>query len=216
MAGRPLRPATDRRLGRPLPYQLANPTSAHPSTRGLATPAFPRRAYAVLANLSTGYSPSLGRFRSIAHPFAARQHVLLRLLPLDLHVLGTPPAFNLSQDQTLHLKIAIFNQRVSIGPSLDLLGPFLDFLVTRLMSPKESSTRVPTQITCKFLDSTTAAEGRRRGRNYRPEPNSVNFVSNIYLTHRAWTRRPSVREGAHYREGIRSVNAQSQFASDFA
>jgi hypothetical protein len=25
-------------------------------------------------------------------------------LPLDLHVLGTPPAFNLSQDQTLHLK----------------------------------------------------------------------------------------------------------------
>ena len=123
MAGRPLRPATDRRLGRPLPYQLANPTSAHPSTRGLATPAFPRRAYAVLANLSTGYSPSLGRFRSIAHPFAARQHVLLRLLPLDLHVLGTPPAFNLSQDQTLHLKISIFNQRVSIGPSLDFLGP---------------------------------------------------------------------------------------------
>jgi hypothetical protein len=28
---------------------------------------------------------------------------LLRLLPLDLHVLSTPPAFNLSQDQTLHL-----------------------------------------------------------------------------------------------------------------
>jgi hypothetical protein len=26
---------------------------------------------------------------------------LLRLLPLDLHVLSTPPAFNLSQDQTL-------------------------------------------------------------------------------------------------------------------
>ena len=209
MAGRPLRPATDRRLGRPLPYQLANPTSAHPSTRGLATPAFPRRAYAVLANLSTGYSPSLGRFRSIAHPFAARQHVLLRLLPPDLHVLGTPPAFNLSQDQTLHLKIfRTSNQRVS-------KGPLLDFLVTRLMSPKESSTRVPTQITCKFLDSTTAAEGRRRGRNYRPEPNSVNFVSNIYLTHRALTRRPSVREGAHYREGIRSVNAQSQIASEF-
>ena len=47
----------------------------------------------------------MGRFRSITHPFAARQHVLLHLLPLDLHVLGTPPAFNLSQDQTLHLKI---------------------------------------------------------------------------------------------------------------
>src|SRR5690606_26117638 len=27
--------------------------------------------------------------------------------PLDLHVLGTPPAFVLSQDQTLHEKIAL-------------------------------------------------------------------------------------------------------------
>ena len=26
-------------------------------------------------------------------------------LPFDLHVLGMPPAFNLSQDQTLHLKL---------------------------------------------------------------------------------------------------------------
>jgi hypothetical protein len=184
VAGRPLRPATDRRLGRPLPYQLANPTSAHPSTRGLATPAFPRRAYAVLANLSTGYSPSLGRFRSIAHPFAARQHVLLRLLPLDLHVLGTPPAFNLSQDQTLHLKIAIFNQRVSIGPSLDFLQSNFWTLGTRLMPPKDALTRVPTQITCKFLDSTSVAEGRRRGRNYRREPHSVNLCIQTLTTRR--------------------------------
>jgi hypothetical protein len=28
-----------------------------------------------------------------------------------LHVLGTPPAFNLSQDQTLHLKILKINNR---------------------------------------------------------------------------------------------------------
>ena len=27
------------------------------------------------------------------------------LLPLDLHVLGLPPAFNLSHDQTLQLKV---------------------------------------------------------------------------------------------------------------
>ena len=113
MAGRPLRPATDCRLGRPLPHQLANPTLAHPIARGRsseeeAIPRFPPNSfelgtYAVLANLSTGYSPLLGRFQSITHPFAARQHVLLHLLPLDLHVLGTPPAFNLSQDQTLQL-----------------------------------------------------------------------------------------------------------------
>ena len=41
MAGRPLRPATDCRLGRPLPHQLANPTLAHPIARGLAIPRFP-------------------------------------------------------------------------------------------------------------------------------------------------------------------------------
>jgi hypothetical protein len=33
-------------------------------------------------------------------PLAAR---IAPALPLDLHVLGTPPAFNLSQDQTLQL-----------------------------------------------------------------------------------------------------------------
>ena len=36
-------------------------------------------------------------FLGITHPFAAG------LNPLDLHVLGTPPAFILSQDQTLQI-----------------------------------------------------------------------------------------------------------------
>lgn len=31
----------------------------------------------------------------------------LPLLPLDLHVLGLPPAFNLSHDQTLQFKIYV-------------------------------------------------------------------------------------------------------------
>ena len=30
------------------------------------------------------------------------------VLPFDLHVLGLPPAFTLSQDQTLHLSFAAF------------------------------------------------------------------------------------------------------------
>ena len=41
MAGRPLRPATDCRLGEPLPHQLANPTLAHPIAQGLTIPCFP-------------------------------------------------------------------------------------------------------------------------------------------------------------------------------
>ena len=30
------------------------------------------------------------------------------VLPFDLHVLGLPPAFTLSQDQTLHLSFSAF------------------------------------------------------------------------------------------------------------
>ncbi len=41
MAGRPLRPATDRRLGEPLPHQLANPISAAQITRSLTILRFP-------------------------------------------------------------------------------------------------------------------------------------------------------------------------------
>ena len=79
-----------------------------------------RRPYAVLANLSTSYPSVWGPFPRVTQPSAARQqfHCSLEtklplkspecqgngeaLLPLDLHVLGTPPAFILSQDQTLH------------------------------------------------------------------------------------------------------------------
>ena len=63
MAGRPLRPATDRRLGGPLPHQLANQISAAPITRGLSIPRFPPQgvcginpAFAELSPI-TGYVP---------------------------------------------------------------------------------------------------------------------------------------------------------------
>ncbi|SPD44546.1 protein of unknown function [Cupriavidus taiwanensis] len=78
MADRPLRPATDRRLGGPLPHQLANQTSAAPVARGLAVPAFTLRSYAVLANLSTSYPPRQGTFRCITHPFATRRQAEAR------------------------------------------------------------------------------------------------------------------------------------------
>jgi hypothetical protein len=103
VTGRPLRPVTDHRLGRLLPYQLANRTQAPPQVPPLRA-AFLSRDYAVLAKVSLSYPPLEGRFLRIPHPSAARhQYVLLHtMLPLDLHVLGVPPAFNLSHDQTLH------------------------------------------------------------------------------------------------------------------
>jgi hypothetical protein len=74
VADHPLRPATDRRLGKPLPHLLANPTSAAPGARGrYQSPAFTLRSHAVLIRLSPGYPPRLDTFRCITHPFATRQ-----------------------------------------------------------------------------------------------------------------------------------------------
>ena len=55
--------------------------------------------YPVLAQVSLSYSEPKGAFPRVPLPSAAA--VLLQ--PLDLHVLSLPPAFALSQDQTLKL-----------------------------------------------------------------------------------------------------------------
>ena len=54
----------------------------------------------VLIIVSNGYSIEKGMFPRVTNPSAARS----RRTALDLHVLGVPPAFVLSQDQTLKLK----------------------------------------------------------------------------------------------------------------
>ena len=99
MADRPLRPATHRSLGRPLPHQQANGPRAHPVAEAEAS--FPPRG-------TSGISPG---FPGLSLSTGQMTHVLLtrsRLCPgpkpgssLHLHVLSTPPAFVLSQDQTL-------------------------------------------------------------------------------------------------------------------
>ena len=67
--------------------------------KALRSPALLSRDHAVLIRVSPGYPPLKGKFLCIPHPSATRV-----LLPsFDLHVLGMPPAFNLSQDQTLQL-----------------------------------------------------------------------------------------------------------------
>ena len=61
--------------------------------------ALPLRDYGVLVRLSAGYPPLWGRFQRVTHPFATSTTLLQ--YPFDLHVLCTPPALILSQDQTL-------------------------------------------------------------------------------------------------------------------
>ena len=113
LGDRPLRPPNDRRLGEPLPHQRANRTQASPeaphgfprtnertNTCGISHPfgqLFPTSGQVTYALLSR---PPLGTRASPSPPF-------------DLHVSCTPPAFILSQDQTLR------QERISLaeGPS---------------------------------------------------------------------------------------------------
>ena len=111
MAVHSLKPATDRRLGGPLPRQQANQTRAHPvppefSLQHHAAP----QAYAVLAAVSSCCPPVQGRLPTRYSPVRHSVHTIFPpkgsagMSSFDLHVLGTPPAFILSQDQTLMFK----------------------------------------------------------------------------------------------------------------
>ena len=65
------------------------------------------RHYEVLIIVSNGYPSAKGRLPTRYSPvrrFPSLQstEVSIRNFSLDLHVLGTPPAFILSQDQTLN------------------------------------------------------------------------------------------------------------------
>ena len=100
MAVQPLSPATHHRLGRPLPYQLANaPQAPHKVDRSFKhlNMCFVM-SYPVLSVVSNGYPRPYGRLPTCYSPV---RHGFAEGPPYDLHVLGMPPALILSQDQTL-------------------------------------------------------------------------------------------------------------------
>ena len=106
VAGRPLRPATRHRLGEPLPHQLADRPRAHPRAPGC-----PGFSYGEMSPLATfginppfdGLSPTLGQVAHVLRTLAPLSHsrIATQMTSFDLHVLSTPPAFVLSQNQTL-------------------------------------------------------------------------------------------------------------------
>src|SRR4029078_11006053 len=105
VAGHPLRPATRRCLGGPLPHQQADRPRAHPSPPELSTTIRCLKwSYSVLAPVSRSYPEVKGRLLTCYSP-VRRSCTPEGALPLDLHVLSTPPAFVLSQDQTLRRKL---------------------------------------------------------------------------------------------------------------
>jgi hypothetical protein len=97
----PLRPATRHWLGAPLPHQLPDGPQAPPGVTPFRAP-FVLRPYAVLATLSGRYSPLRGRLPTCYSPVCHSGSDYSKP-SFDLHALGTPPAFILSQDQTLRL-----------------------------------------------------------------------------------------------------------------
>ena len=120
MAGHPLRPATRRSLGRPLPHQQADRPRAHPWPKKLSTTSPCRRSsYPVLATVSGSYPKAKGRLLTCYSP-VRRSSTPERAFPLDLHVLSTPPAFVLSQDQTLRERY--FLQRAVMPGKLQIAG----------------------------------------------------------------------------------------------
>jgi hypothetical protein len=104
VTGRPLRPATRHSLGEPLPHQQADRPRAHQE----ASCDF---SVGVLQPLATcGINSPFGELsptsRQITHVLRTRAPlsyigIATNVTPFDLHVLSTPPAFVLSQNQTL-------------------------------------------------------------------------------------------------------------------
>ena len=110
MGDLPLRTPRHRRLGGPLPRQLANVPHAHPSPINLSSPEdASRRVYAVLDEISLDYPPVTGRLHTCYSPVRrSPADDCSPPLPLNLHVLSLSLAFILSQDQTLRCCILFF------------------------------------------------------------------------------------------------------------
>ena len=151
MADHSLKSATDRCFGRPLPCQLANQTRVH-----LVPPEFFTLyhavlcAYAVLAVISNCYPPVQGRLptryspvrHSVNQIFLPKDSVLIA--SFNLHVLGTPPAFILSQDQTLVKSLNLIQNNVGYFSSCHSLKLCL------LLFFWNRSKRCPLEILLKF------------------------------------------------------------------
>ena len=98
----------------PYPHQLANQTQAHLQAEAFSEASFSKclmrysYIHSVLAPLSKCCPHLEGRLLTRYSPV---RHLVFTEIntPFDLHVLSTPPAFVLSQDQTLQNKIILKN-----------------------------------------------------------------------------------------------------------
>jgi hypothetical protein len=128
----------DRRLGGPLPHQQANPPRTHPRPEAEATFSHVPRRDVGPSGINPGF-PGLFRCRGQVI------HVLLTRSPLspepklrfslDLHVLGAPPAFVLSQDQTLREETGCLDEPGELVSPFELVN---DALPKQIVAQKAS------------------------------------------------------------------------------
>ena len=139
MADHPLRSATDRRLGGPLPRQLTNQTQVHPVPINLwPVNHVAVRYHKVLITVSSGYPFVQGRLPTRyspvrRFPLNPSSEDFIMNFSLDLHVLGTPPAFILSQDQTLEKNgiLPVGSPICCVAAALKPTSEYLDSFQTR-------------------------------------------------------------------------------------
>ena len=111
MTVHPLRPATRHRLGRPSPHQQADRPRAHPPPKTPKGASFPDPPCdrPRISRISHTFMRLSRRRGQVTHVLLTRSPLIQNQQkpvpsPFDLHVLSTPPAFVLSQDQTLQTK----------------------------------------------------------------------------------------------------------------
>ena len=97
VAGRPLRPAKDLRLGKLLPYQLPNPPRTHPKSVVNFLIRFIAKWF-LGTTLSLKKNTIILKFKVDFHVLRTRS--LCKNITFNSHVLSMLPAFILSQDQT--------------------------------------------------------------------------------------------------------------------
>ena len=109
MAGRPLRPATRHSLGGLLPRQLADRPRTHQEAPGCPGFGIEGMSPLTTCGINSPFGELSPTSRQIAHVLRTLAPLSIICIatnntPLDLHVLSTPPAFVLSQNQTLREK----------------------------------------------------------------------------------------------------------------
>ena len=106
VTGRPIRPATRHSLGGPLPRQLADRPRAPQKAPGCPGFGFRKMSSLTTCGINSPFGELSPTSRQIAHVLRTRSPlnyscIATEIIPFDLHVLSTPPAFVLSQNQTL-------------------------------------------------------------------------------------------------------------------